>query len=200
MVIVNIGGVANITRIGDHNTILAGDTGPGNAMIDDLVRARTGAPFDCDGALAARGSVDGAAFAALMDNAWFELPFPKSLDRDAFSLEPVSALTNEDAAATLAAFTAATIARGIEVAGGADTIIVVGGGTHNPVILRMLAEATGVALLDAADLGWKADFIEAQAFAYLAARSLEGLPLSFPETTGVPAPMPGGVIARPSIG
>jgi len=89
------------------------------------------------------------------------------------------------------------LAKGIEVAGGADTIIVVGGGTHNPVILRMLTEAAGIALLDAAKLGWQADFIEAQAFAYLAARSLIGLPLSFPETTGVPRPMPGGVVARP---
>jgi anhydro-N-acetylmuramic acid kinase len=197
VVIVNIGGVANITRIGDDGAILAGDTGPGNAMIDDLVRARTGAPFDCDGALAARGTVDQAALAVLMDNAWFGAPFPKSLDRDAFVSDPVGGLANEDGAATLAAFTAATVARGIEVAGGADMIIVVGGGTHNPVILRMLAEATGVALLDAADLGWSPDFIEAQAFAYLAARSLAGLPLSFPETTGVPVPMPGGVVARP---
>jgi anhydro-N-acetylmuramic acid kinase len=197
VVIVNIGGVANITRIADDGAILAGDTGPGNAMIDDLVRARTGAPFDCDGALAARGTVDRSALTALMANPWFEAPFPKSLDRDAFSLEPIGTLTNEDGAATLAAFTAATIARGIEVAGGADTVVVVGGGTHNPVILGMLADATGVALLDAADLGWKADFIEAQAFAYLAARSLEGLPLSFPETTGVPRPTAGGVIARP---
>jgi anhydro-N-acetylmuramic acid kinase len=197
VVIANIGGVANITRIGEDGVLLAGDTGPGNALIDDLVRTRTGAPFDCDGALAAKGTVDRAALAALMANPWFDTPFPKSLDRDAFSLGPVNGLSDEDGAATLAAFTAKTIAAGIEVAGGADTIVVVGGGTHNPVILRMLAAATGVELLDAASLGWKADFIEAQAFAYLAARSLMGLPLSFPETTGVPYPMPGGTLAQP---
>ena len=196
VVLVNIGGVANITHMSGE-AVLAGDTGPGNAMIDDFVRARTGAPYDRDGALAARGTVDRAALAALMNKDWFAAPFPKSLDRDAFSLRPVEGLADVDGAATLAAFTAATIAKGIEVAGGADTIVVVGGGTHNPVILRKLAEATGVVLLEAEKLGWNADFIEAQAFAYLAARSLAGLPLSFPETTGVPYPMPGGVVARP---
>jgi anhydro-N-acetylmuramic acid kinase len=100
--------------------------------------------------------------------------------------------------ATLAAFTAESLARGIRVAGGADTVIVSGGGAHNPVLLRMLAEATGAEVKRAADLGWDGDFVEAQAFAYLAARSVAGLPLSLPETTGVPYPMTGGVLAEPS--
>jgi anhydro-N-acetylmuramic acid kinase len=195
--VVNIGGVANITRIGAGGSLIAGDTGPGNALIDDFVRARTGAMFDRDGVLASRGSVDELALSALMADPWFDEPFPKSLDRNAFSPNPVNLLSDENGAATLAAFTASTVAAGIAAAGGADTIVVVGGGAHNPAILRMLGETTGKPLVDAADFGWQGDFIEAQAFAYLAARSLAGLPLSYPETTGVSRPMPGGVLAQP---
>lgn len=195
--VVNIGGVANLTRIGADGRLVAGDTGPGNALIDDFVRARTGAPLDRDGALAARGRVDRSALAELLDNPWFEAAFPKSLDRDAFSTDAVSALTTEDGAATLAAFTAETIAKGIRLAGGAERIVVAGGGAHNPVLLRMLGDAAGVPVSTAADLGWSVDFLEAQAFAFLAARSLADLPLSYPETTGVPRPMPGGVEAKP---
>jgi anhydro-N-acetylmuramic acid kinase len=196
--VANIGGVANITRIGAGGRIAAGDTGPGNALIDDLMRERTGQAMDRDGAMASRGKVDETALEQLLADPWFDLPFPKSLDRDAFSLDPVRDLAVEDAAATLAAFTAHTLARGIAVAGGAGTIIVAGGGSHNPVILRLLEEAAGTPVRLASDLGWDADFLEAQAFAYLAARSRAGLPLSLPETTGVPRPTLGGVIALPT--
>lgn len=195
--VVNIGGVANITWIGADGTLLAGDTGPGNALIDDFVQARTGAPFDRAGAIAARGTVDERALSVLMADPWFDKPFPKSLDRNAFSPSPVNALSDEDGVATLAAFTAKTIAAGIDAAGGADAVIAVGGGVHNPTILRLLDEAVGGLLLDASSLGWDSDFIEAQAFAYLAARRLAGLPLSYPETTGVSRPMPGGVLVGP---
>jgi anhydro-N-acetylmuramic acid kinase len=195
--VVNIGGVANLTRIGGDGRLVAGDTGPGNALIDDFVRTRTGAPLDRDGALAGRGRVDRKVLAELLHNPWFDAAFPKSLDRDAFSLDAVSTLTAEDGAATLAAFTAETIAKGIRLAGGAAKIVVAGGGAHNPVLLRMLRDAAGVPVATAADLGWSVDFLEAQAFAFLAARSLAGLPLSYPETTGVPRPMPGGVHVRP---
>ncbi len=197
VVVANIGGVANITRIGSDGRISAGDTGPGNALLDDLVRSRTGTAMDRDGRLAAQGIVDQAALTRLLDDPWFDRPLPKSLDRDAFSTDPVLALPVENALATLAAFTAASLAKGITVAGGADTIVVSGGGAHNPVILGMLAEASGAAVRRASDLGWEGDFVEAQAFAYLAARSIAGLPLSLPETTGVPRPMPGGVLAAP---
>jgi anhydro-N-acetylmuramic acid kinase len=197
VVVVNIGGVANITRIGADGSLFAGDTGPGNALIDDFVQARTGASIDRDGALAANGTVDEIALSAMMADPWFDEPFPKSLDRNAFSPNPVVLLSDADGAATLAAFTASTIAAGIVAAGGADTIVVVGGGAHNPVIIEMLAEASATPILRAADLGWDGDFVEAQAFAYLAARSLAGLPLSYPETTGVSRPMIGGVLVRP---
>ena len=197
-VVVNIGGVANLTRLAADGAIAAGDTGPGNALLDDFVRARTGRPMDEGGALSGRGTVDRAVLAALMANPFFGLPMPKSLDRDAFSSGAVARRSTEDGAATLAAFTAATIAKGIAVAGGADTIVVAGGGAHNPTILGMLEDAAGTPVLKAADLGWSGDFVEAEAFAYLAARSLAGLPLSYPETTGVPRPMPGGVLVRPA--
>ncbi len=197
VVVVNIGGVANITRIGADGSLVAGDTGPGNALIDDFVRARTGAAMDRDGALAARGTIDAAALQRLMDNPWFDRPMPKSLDRDAFSAEPVAGLSDSDGAATLAAFTSGTILKGIVMAGGADQIVVSGGGTNNPVLMAMLAARAGVPVESADRLGWSPDFIEAEAFAYLAARSLTGLPLTFPGTTGVPAPMTGGRLATP---
>jgi len=195
--VVNIGGVANVTRIGADGSIVAFDTGPGNALIDDLVRERTGAAMDVGGALSASGTVQLQSLAELMDDPWFQLPPPKSLDRDAFSRAPVARLSTADAAATLAAFTAEAIARGVALAGGAGEIIVCGGGAHNPAILRLLAEASGATVTTADALGWSGDFMEAQAFAYLAARSVAGLPLSLPETTGVPYPMPGGVLAEP---
>ena len=197
VVVVNIGGVANLTRIAADGALMAGDTGPGNALIDDFVRQRTGAAMDSDGALAARGKVNAAALARLMDNPWFGQPMPKSLDRDAFSAEPVAKLSDADGAATLAAFTSGTILKGIVMAGGADRIIVAGGGTKNPVLMAMLASRAGVPVEGADKLGWSADFIEAEAFAYLAARSLRRLPLTFPGTTGVPAPTTGGRLAAP---
>jgi anhydro-N-acetylmuramic acid kinase len=195
--VVNLGGVANLTRIDPGGGLIAGDTGPGNALLDDLVRQRTGAALDEDGRLARAGRVDEGALAALLDHPWFARPLPKSLDRNAFSLEPVAGLATADAAATLVAFTAAAVARGLAAAGGADQVILSGGGARNPVLVAAIAAACRVPVKDAGALGWSADFIEAEAFAYLAARSLRGLPLSFPGTTGVPAPTTGGRIARP---
>jgi anhydro-N-acetylmuramic acid kinase len=195
--VVNIGGVANVTRIGEDGSMVAGDTGPGNALLDDFMLARTGTAVDRNGEHAARGRVDDAVIAALLANPWFDLPFPKSLDRDAFSAGPVAGLATEDGAATLAAFTARSIARGVARAGGAWRIVIAGGGSHNPPLLAMIAEATSTPVVTADELGWSADFLEAEAFAFLAVRSQAGLPLSYPETTGVPRPMQGGVIAWP---
>jgi anhydro-N-acetylmuramic acid kinase len=195
--IVNIGGVANITRIAADGSLVAGDTGPGNALIDDLMRARTGEAMDRGGAHAARGRIDEAALGKLMANPWFTRPMPKSLDRNAFSPEPVAHLSTEDAAATLTAFTSRTIVQGIVIAGGADAIIVAGGGASNPTLMHMIAAAAETSVRSAAELGWSPDFIEAEAFAYLAARSVHGLPITFPGTTGAPRPLTGGVLARP---
>ena len=197
VVVVNIGGVANLTRIGADGTLVAGDTGPGNALLDDFVRARTGAAMDTNGALAAQGTVSASALARLMDNPWFDRPMPKSLDRDAFSADAVGDLSDADGAATLTAFTSSTILKGVVTAGGADRIVVCGGGTSNPVLMAMLAAGAGMTVEGAEKLGWSPNFIEAEAFAYLAARSLRGLPLTFPGTTGVPAPTTGGRLAAP---
>jgi anhydro-N-acetylmuramic acid kinase len=196
--IVNIGGVANLSWVGPGGTLHAFDTGPGNALIDDLVRVRTGKLMDESGALAAAGKVDAAILARLVGHPYFGRAAPKSLDRNDFSASAVEALPLEDAAATLAAFTARTIALAIEGQGGAKRIVVAGGGARNPTILAMLADAAKAPVVTADALGWSADFIEAEAFAFLAARSIAGLPLTFPETTGVPRPMTGGVLANPA--
>ncbi len=194
--VVNIGGVANVTRIGADGAMAAADTGPGNALIDDLMLRRTGHAMDVDGAAAAAGTADGDRIAAWLADPWFSRPLPKSLDREAFAHVDVGDLSVEDGAATLAGFTSGAILKGIVMAGGADRIVVVGGGAHNPVILRNLSQSLGKQVETSADLGWDPDAIEAQAFAYLAVRSLRNLPLTFPGTTGVARPLSGGRIAR----
>ncbi len=196
--ILNVGGVANLTLVGPAGTIVAFDTGPGNALIDDLMRTRTGATMDEGGRVAATGAVDAAALEALLDHPYFARPAPKSLDRNAFSAEPVAALATADAAATLVTFTAEAVARGLALVGGAARIVVCGGGARNPALLTALAERTGAMVETAEALGWSVDAMEAEAFAYLAVRSLRGLPLTFPGTTGVSAPHTGGRSAEPT--
>jgi anhydro-N-acetylmuramic acid kinase len=196
----NVGGVANVTFIPAEGDPIACDTGPGNALLDDLMLERTGAPYDRDGAAAAHGRVDPAAIAALTDHPYFSLVPPKSLDRNQFSRAVVAGLSTEDAAATLVAFTAATVADAVRSFGAdARTLIVCGGGARNPTLLRALRARLDCPLHTADELGWAADAIEAQAFAYLAVRSLRGLPITFPTTTGVPRPLTGGRFSAPSL-
>ncbi len=189
--VLNIGGVANVTFTGDP--LLAFDTGPGNALLDDWVGRHTGAAFDEGGRLAARGWVDPARLDTLMAHPYFDRAPPKSLDRHAFGLDAVAGLSVADGAATLLAFTVASIARAARHAS-ARRWLVTGGGRHNAALMAALARALGrVDPVEA--IGWDGDALEAQAFAFLAVRSRRGLPLSFPGTTGVPVPMPmpGGV-------
>lgn len=194
--ILNLGGVGNVTLVGEGDPV-AFDTGPGNALIDDWVLRRAGAPFDEGGRIAAAGHVDGTALAQLMANAYFDRPPPKSLDRNDFSLDPVERLSVEDGAATLAAFTAASVATaGRWLPRPASRWVVAGGGARNPTLLAMLADRLSAPIVTADAAGLSSSHIEAQAFAYLAVRSLKGLPLSFPTTTGVPEPITGGVLAR----
>ncbi|HKS64316.1 MAG TPA: anhydro-N-acetylmuramic acid kinase [Xanthobacteraceae bacterium] len=203
--ILNLGGVANITVIDGETDPIACDTGPANALIDDFFRERTGASRDQDGATAAKGHVDEAAVARLLAHRFFAQPFPKSLDRNDFR-EWVAAhaglakKSTEDGAATLTALTAASVARIVAVLPRAPTSwIVAGGGARNPTLMRMLAERLAPARVETADqAGWSADALEAQAFAFLAVRSLKRLPLTFPTTTGVPKPLTGGVLVRPA--
>jgi anhydro-N-acetylmuramic acid kinase len=193
----NIGGVANVTWIGEAGRMLAFDTGPGNALLDDWMLARTGTPCDADGALAASGRVDEAALMALLTSDYFGVPPPKSLDRDDFSSAPVEGLSAKDGAATLTAFTAASIAKAREHMPEEPKIwIVCGGGRKNRTLMSMLAAAVHNAVVPAEALGLDGDFIEAGAWAYLAVRCVLKLPITFPETTGVPAPMTGGVLAK----
>lgn len=195
--IINIGGVGNITYVGTDGALLAFDTGPGNALIDDWAFAHTGVPVDRDGSLAASGEVDMDALEALMNHAFFDTPPPKSLDRFSFSPDPVKHLLPPDGAATLTAFTVEAIARGLaHVPGVPSRYIVCGGGRHNPVLMAMLSKRLQGGVLPAEDLGWRGDDVEAEAFAYLAVRSLLGLPLSLPTTTGVPEPTLGGRFHR----
>ncbi len=197
--IVNIGGVANVTYVGaaGAHALIAFDTGPGNALIDDWARATKGLAMDRGGRLAAGGTVDRHALDFLLAHRYFRRRPPKSLDRDAFSLVPLAGLDAADGAATLTAFTVQAIARAaLHFPVPPKRWLVAGGGVENPTLMRGLAEAVGeVAPVEA--LGWRSDALEAEAFAYLAVRSLRGLPLSLPSTTGVPRPMKGGVIHSP---
>jgi anhydro-N-acetylmuramic acid kinase len=192
LVVVNIGGVAQVTYIrGDQ--VLAFDTGPGNAPIDDWMQRHSGRPVDVDGALAGSGKVDDAAMAEMLANVFFDRVPPKSLDRMDFGMAAVEGLSPQDGAATLTAFTAASIARAREhFPEPAATWIVSGGGRHNNTLMAMLKAGVNAPVLKAEDAGWDGDALEAEGFAYLAVRSKKGLPLSLPTTTGVKQPMTGG--------
>ncbi|MDB5437952.1 MAG: anmK [Caulobacteraceae bacterium] len=198
LAVLNLGGVGNITLIGGNGELTAFDTGPANGMIDQWVQARTSMRCDQDGNLAKAGRVDQDVVDRYLDQPYFSENGPKSLDRFEFSLQPVEALSLEDGAATLTEFAA----RAVEIAVrrlpvGPSQLIVCGGGRHNPVLLNSIATWSDLPVTVADGLGWRGDAIEAEAFAYLAARTARDLPISFPGTTGVPRPMTGGRIVRP---
>jgi len=192
LVLTNIGGVAQVTYM-DGDTVIAFDTGPGNAPIDDWMQRHTGKPVDIDGAFARSGTVHEAVLARMLDNPFFARVPPKSLDRMDFGMEAVEGLAAADGVATLAAFTAASIAKARDhfprVAAG---WIVTGGGRHNAFLMEQLKARVGAPVLKTEDVAWDGDAMEAEGFAYLAARSRNGLPLSLPTTTGVKTPMTGG--------
>jgi len=203
--ILNIGGVANVTWIGSAGIgaggeLVAFDTGPGNGPLDDWVFAHTGARFDRDGALAGAGTTDAGVLARLMAHPYFAAPPPKSLDRLDFSralaASGLDALSAADGAATLAAFTVAAVAAA-RFPAPPRRWLVCGGGRHNPALMAGLRAALRVPVGPVEAVGWDGDALEAQCFGFLAARVQAGLPLSFPDTTGVPRPMPGGRIVLP---
>jgi anhydro-N-acetylmuramic acid kinase len=200
--VLNIGGVANLTFCDEGQPPIACDTGPGNALIDDFMRARAGRSHDEGGATAASGKVHLDVVHDVLREPFFDQPPPKSVDRNAFA--PVNAqlagLSLADGAATLTALTAMSIARTVaHLPRPPARWIVAGGGANNRTILTMLAEHLAPAAVETAGaVGWSADALEAQAFAHLAVRTLRGLPLTFPSTTGVAAPMPGGLVTQPA--
>lgn len=195
--VLNIGGVGNVTWIGRDGTLIAFDTGPGNALIDDWIQGRTGRAMDTDGAIAGSGRVDEDALLALLTHDYFGKVPPKSLDRNAFSLDPVRHLSLEDGAATLAAFTATSAARAREHFPEEPKLwVICGGGRRNRTLMSMIASQVESAVAPAEAAGFDGDAVEAEAWAYMAVRSLKGLPITFPGTTGVSAPLTGGVLAR----
>jgi anhydro-N-acetylmuramic acid kinase len=199
--VLNLGGVANVTYI-DGEQLIACDTGPGNALLDDFLRLRTGEPLDTDGRVAATGTIDERMIERLLAHPFFALAPPKSLDRNAFRGwvgDTLDGISVENGAATLTALTAAAVARIVShLPRPPVNWIVAGGGARNPTLLRMLTERLAPARVESAHaVGWSIDSLEAQAFAYLAVRSLRGLPITFPTTTGTPRPLTGGVLAKP---
>jgi anhydro-N-acetylmuramic acid kinase len=199
LAVLNIGGVANVTWIGADGAVLAFDTGPGNALIDDWCLAHLGRPLDEDGRLAAGGTVDAAHVERFLGHAFFSRKPPKSLDRDEWAAFRPAHLEPADGAATLTAMTAAAVAA-------AETWfpspprrwLVTGGGRHNRALMGELRRRLSAPVASVEAVGWEGDALEAQAFAYLAVRALDGLPLSLPTTTGVAAPTTGGRRFRPA--
>jgi anhydro-N-acetylmuramic acid kinase len=193
--ILNLGGVGNVTWIGagGDDDILAFDTGPGNALIDDWVRRHTGRAADIDGALAFAGQASAAHVAGFLRHPYFARSPPKSLDRDEFQGTIPSDLGLADGVATLTEMSAAAV---VEATRHFPALprewLVCGGGRRNPALMAALARRLEVPVLPVEAVGWDGDALEAQAFAYLAVRSVRELPLSLPTTTGAPHPVRGG--------
>jgi anhydro-N-acetylmuramic acid kinase len=202
LAVLNLGGVANVTWIGaGEDEILAFDTGPGNALIDDWALRHTGRPVDAGGVLAARGTVDPETIERFRAHPFFAAAPPKSLDRDDFARLVPHHLSAEDGAATLTRATAAAVAAALaHLPAAPRRWLATGGGRHNPSLMTALGAELGYPVEPVEAVGWDGDALEAQAFAYLAVRSLRGLPLSFPGTTGVPAPQIGGRVDWPEAG
>lgn len=199
LMVLNLGGVGNVTYL-DGGEVIAFDTGPASALLDDFLLRRRGVAFDRDGALAAAGAADPTLVASFLADPFFARPPPKSLDRQDFHryATAVEALGDADGAATLAAFTIGSVAAALaHVPHPPRRWLVTGGGRHNRHFLEQLRLALGVAVEPVEHEGADGDFLEAEAFGYLAVRSIAGLPLSLPSTTGVPHPMPGGRLHRP---
>ncbi|WP_085635751.1 anhydro-N-acetylmuramic acid kinase [Marivita geojedonensis] len=202
----NLGGVGNLTWVDplsrapeEEGALLAFDTGPANAPINDLLMERRGLSFDQDGALASQGEVVDGALELFLEEGYFRKMPPKSLDRNDFSLmlDLVRELGDADAAATMTAMAAASVMQGMEHCPvPPERVLVTGGGRRNPVMMAMLESALDCPVLPVETVGLDGDMLEAQAFAYLAVRVLRGLPTSAPGTTGVRAPVGGGQISR----
>ncbi len=202
LAVLNIGGVANVTWIGNDGALLAFDTGPGNGPIDDWMHRHTGAAFDRDGALAGSGKPSLDVVARLLAHPYFVTLGPKSLDRldfaQALAHSGLTELSTADGVATLTQFTAAAAAAA-RFPEPPRQWLVGGGGRHNLTLMGALRKTTSAPVEPVESVGWDGDALEAQCFGFLAARVSAGLPLSFPSTTGVSTPMRGGRIATPIL-
>jgi len=201
--VLNLGGVGNITYVpaeGSEMDLVAFDCGPGNGLIDEWTVLKTGEPMDRDGALARAGKVHTDILRMMLLNPYMRRNPPKSLDRYDFKLDPVLNLSTADGAATLTAFSAACVRASEKfLPEEPGEWIVCGGGRRNPAMMEALEKALDAPVCAAEEAGWRGDELEAECFAYLAVRSLKKLPLSYPKTTRVPAPMLGGVYHRAPI-
>jgi anhydro-N-acetylmuramic acid kinase len=199
---VNIGGISNVTLIEPGRDPVAFDTGPGNALIDQWVQSHAGIDFDDGGAIASEGAVVQAVVGRYLSNPYFARQAPKSLDRNDFTLAEAEGLELSDGARTLARVTAEAILKAVDVTGRIPGLwIVCGGGRRNRAVMADLAEGaarTGGRVIAAEEAGFDGDAMEAEAWAYLAVRSLKGLPLTWPTTTGCREPVTGGTLARPA--
>ena len=194
--VLNLGGVANVTWLGSRHEIIGGDTGPGCGLIDEWAQAMADLPNDRDGRLASAGSVDWKTVEAALEAPFFSLPLPKSADRYDFDHVDVSGLSVEDGAATLCAVTTEAVFRAVRrLPDMPDHVWVTGGGVHHPVLMEMLAERFGQ-IKNVSDLGLNPDTLEAECFAWLAVRHKQRLPLTIPETTGCQGPLSGGVLVQ----
>jgi anhydro-N-acetylmuramic acid kinase len=203
----NLGGVGNITWIDpardrpeETGALLAFDTGPANAPVDDLMLRRRGVARDMDGSLAATGEVDEAVAARFVEYGYFRRMPPKSLDRDAWGwlAAAVEDLPDADAAATLTACAAAGVMCAMEHCPAPPAqLLVTGGGRLNVTLMAMVAAAVDCPVAPVEDVGLDGDMLEAQAFAHLAVRVAKGWPTSCPGTTGVRAAVGGGTVSAP---
>jgi len=200
VVFVNIGGISNITYVPREGDPIAFDTGPGNTLIDQWVSREGGVPFDAGGAIASEGGVNRTIVERYLDNKFFEKSGPKSLDRNDFTLDLARGLELADGARTLAAVSAGAILKsGDHLPEKPELWIVCGGGRKNPHIvgdLRAGVEKKNAKVIVAEDAALNGDTTEAEAWAYLAVRSVKNLPLTFPTTTGCSAPVTGGVLTK----
>ncbi|MGE3770004.1 MAG: anhydro-N-acetylmuramic acid kinase [Bdellovibrionales bacterium] len=196
--ILNIGGVGNVTYIGADGALLAFDTGPGNALIDDWLLKHTGVPRDTGGKIARHGTVDEAWIAKVLQAPYFAKKPPKSLDRHDFHQFSVDHLDLADGAATLTALTVATTKAALQhFPEPPREWLITGGGRHNAFMMDLLQRVFNVPVRPVESIGWDGDFLEAEAFAYLAVRSKKGLALTLPTTTGVNKPLSGGQLHTP---
>tara|TARA_B100000965_G_C19537204_1_gene733920 strand:- start:360 stop:1433 length:1074 start_codon:yes stop_codon:yes gene_type:complete len=191
--ILNLGGIANITTIDKRNNISSSDIGPGNCLIDNWIRLNSKALIDEGGKIAKSGRINKIILDQSLEN-FYENPISKkkSYDTNDFHVSFVRGLSLEDGAATLTEFTAEVCSKGIRN----HKVYVCGGGRKNSFLLERIKEKSGSIIESIDNLGLDGDFIESQAFAYLAVRSYLDLPISFPKTTGCKKPCSGGMLTK----
>lgn len=196
--VLNLGGVSNLTWWDGQDQLVAFDTGPANAPINDFIRQHGLGNMDRDGACARAGVVDETALANALTHPYLSAPYPKSLDRFDFTAQLADGMSVANGAALLTAFSAAAVGKALDLLPQRpQRLIVCGGGRRNPSLMAALSARTGARVELAEQVGWRGDAIEAECFGFLAMRVLRELPCSFPGTTGAAGPVRGGVIHTP---